>query len=59
MPYINDLLEAFLQDYYAVEMVPSTDPLSALLVTYLDENPDGIADMTARFKKLIADAEAA
>ena len=59
MANINDKLETFLQTYYAVEAVPSTASLADLLQVYLDENPDTIEDVTARFQKLIADAEAA
>jgi len=56
---MNELIEAFLRDYYAVEEVPATESLADLLVRYLDENPDDIDDVTGRFLQLIADAEAA
>jgi hypothetical protein len=51
---MNELIEAFLRTYYT----EPTKSLADLLVRYLDENPDGLASVTARFQKLIQDASA-
>jgi hypothetical protein len=56
---MNDLIEVFLRNYYAVEEVPATESLADLLVRYLNENPDGLSGYTDRLLRLIADAEAA
>ena len=55
MSYINDKLLSFLQAYYDPTEVTS---LTDLVNTYLEENPDAIDDMTARFQKLLTDAAA-